>query len=58
MSDFKSTVKETAGSAEEELGEALHDDKMANSGRMLRNEGRVGNGKLPKMTKPGTQKQD
>jgi hypothetical protein len=56
MSNLKSTVKETAGSAEEELGEALHDSKMANSGRALRNEGRVGNGKAPKLTKPGTQK--
>lgn len=56
MSDFKSSVKETAGGAEEELGEALHNTKMANKGRALRNEGRVGNGKSPKLTTPGTTK--
>ena len=53
---IKSTIKKTAGSAEEELGEAMHNDKMANKGRALRNQGRVGNGKAPKTTKPGSLK--
>lgn len=52
----KSSIKETVGAAEEELGEALHDAKMADKGRAMRNEGRIGNGKLPKTTIPGTQK--
>lgn len=53
---IKSTVKETVGAAEEELGEALKNDEMADKGRATRNEGRIGNGKLPKTTEPGTQK--
>lgn len=52
----KSSIKETVGAAEEELGEALHNTKMTAKGRVLRNEGRIGNGKLPKTTIPGTQK--
>ncbi len=52
----KSSIKETVGSAEEELGEATHNTKMADKGRALRNEGRIGNGKLPKTSVPGTQK--
>ena len=52
----KSSIKETVGAAEEELGEALHNNKMTAKGRVLRNEGRIGNGKLPKTTVPGTQK--
>ena len=52
----KSSIKETAGAAEEELGEALHNDKMAEKGRRMRNEGRVGNGKMPKVTKVGSEK--
>jgi len=53
---MKSSIKETAGGAEEELGEALNNDKMAEKGRRLRNEGRVGNGKMPKVTKVGAEK--
>ncbi|ESQ77727.1 hypothetical protein [Asticcacaulis sp. AC402] len=53
---IKSTIKETVGAAEEELGEALHNDKMADKGRALRNEGRIGSGKLPKTSVPGTEK--
>ena len=47
-------TKEAAGFAKEELGEALDNDKMANEGRALRNEGRIEDGKLPKLTTPGT----
>ena len=53
---IKSSIKETTGKAEEELGEALHDEKMADKGRQMRNEGRIGNGKLPKTSAPGTEK--
>ena len=56
MSNIKSSLKETAGGVEEELGEALHNEKMAEKGRRLRNEGRVGNGKMPKVTKVGAEK--
>jgi uncharacterized protein YjbJ (UPF0337 family) len=52
----KASLKETTGAAEEELGEALGDAKMAAKGRQLRNEGRVENGKSAKTTVPGTQK--
>ncbi|ESQ91575.1 hypothetical protein ABAC460_06200 [Asticcacaulis sp. AC460] len=53
---IKSSIKETVGAAEEELGEAVHNDKMADKGRALRNEGRIGNGKLPKTSVPGSEK--
>ncbi len=53
---IKSSIKETTGKAEEELGEALHNEKMADKGRQMRNEGRIGNGKLPKTSVPGTEK--
>ena len=53
---IKSIIKETTGKAEEELGEALHNEKMADNGRPMRNEGRIGNGKLPKTSIPGTEK--
>jgi uncharacterized protein YjbJ (UPF0337 family) len=53
---IKSSIKETAGAAEEELGEAVHNEKMAEKGRRMRNEGRVGNGKMPKVTKVGSEK--
>ena len=56
MSNMKSSIKEAAGSAEEELGEAVHNDKMAHKGRQLRNEGRIGNGKAPKVQKVGSEK--
>ena len=52
----KASIKETTGAAEEELGEALGDTKMADKGRQMRNEGRIENGKTPKTTVPGTQK--
>jgi uncharacterized protein YjbJ (UPF0337 family) len=50
----KGKTKEAAGFIEEETGEMLHDDEMAQKGRNLRNEGRIEDGKLPKLTKPGT----
>jgi uncharacterized protein YjbJ (UPF0337 family) len=53
----KASIKETTGAAEEELGEALGDAHMAHKGRALRNEGRIENGKVPKTTVPGTQKE-
>ncbi len=53
----KASIKETTGAAEEELGEALGDSKMADKGRQMRNEGRIENGKTPKTTVPGTQKE-
>jgi len=54
MSSIKSNLKEAAGYVEEETGEALKRDKMAQQGRDLRNEGRVEKGEPPKTTKPGT----
>ncbi len=51
---IKGKAKEAAGFVKEETGEKLKDDKMANEGRELRNEGRASDGKAPKTTKPGT----
>ncbi|UDF03205.1 hypothetical protein [Asticcacaulis sp. AND118] len=56
MGDFKGSIKETAGAAEEELGEAVGNDKMAIEGRKLRNEGRIEKGKLPKVNPVGSEK--
>ena len=56
MSNVKSSLKEVTGSVEEELGEAMGNDRMAHKGRQLRNEGRVGNGKAPKLNKVGSDK--
>jgi hypothetical protein len=53
---IKDSIKEGAGFIEEETGEMLDDNEMAEKGRHLRNKGRVGNGKMPKLTKPGTNK--
>jgi len=50
----KGHTKEAAGFIKEETGEMLHNEKMAQEGRDLRNEGRIEDGKLPKMHKPGT----
>jgi uncharacterized protein YjbJ (UPF0337 family) len=47
-------TKEAAGYVKEETGEALKNPKMAQEGRNLRNEGRIEDGKLPKVTIPGT----
>ena len=50
----KGSIKEAAGFVKEETGEKLNDNKMAQEGRNLRNEGRIEDGKAPKLTKPGT----
>ena len=50
----KGAIKEAAGFVKEESGEKFKDPKMAQEGRNLRNEGRVEDGKMPKLTKPGT----
>lgn len=51
---IKGNVKEAAGYVKEETGEKFKDNKMAQEGRDLRNEGRIEDGKAPKTTKPGT----
>ncbi len=56
MGSLKANVKEAAGYVEEETGELLNKDKVAQKGRDLRNEGRVEKGEWPKTTKPGTTK--
>lgn len=56
MTNLKATVKEKAGYVEEEIGEAIGNDKMAQKGRDLRNEGKIENGKAPKLTPVGTTK--
>jgi hypothetical protein len=48
------SVKEAAGFIKEETGEKLKNAKMAQDGRNLRNEGRIEDGKAPKLTVPGT----
>lgn len=50
----KGSIKEAAGFVKEETGEKLKNEKMAQEGRNLRNEGRVEDGKAPKLHKPGT----
>jgi uncharacterized protein YjbJ (UPF0337 family) len=50
----KGMVEEAAGKIKEETGEFLKNNKMAQEGRDLRNEGRVQDGKMPKTTPPGT----
>lgn len=50
----KGSIKEAAGFIKEETGEKLNNDKMAQEGRDLRNEGRIEDGKAPKTTVPGT----
>ena len=49
----KGNIKEAAGFLKEETGEILKNDKMAREGRNLRNEGRMQDGELPKMTPIG-----
>ena len=50
----KGKTKEAAGFIEEEAGEMFRDEEMAQKGRNLRNEGRIEDGKAPKLTRPGT----
>lgn len=47
-------IKEAAGFIKEETGEKLKNERMAQEGRDLRNEGRLEDGKPMKTTKPGT----
>ena len=54
MTEIKSKIKEGAGYIEEEAGELVGSEKTADKGRQLRNEGRMEQGKAPKLTKPGT----
>ena len=54
---IKGNIKEAAGFVKEEMFEhgTSEDSKIkAQEGRDLRNEGRIEDGKLPKVTKPGT----
>ena len=53
----KGKLKEAAGFIEEELyehGDSIESKRKAAEGRALRNEGRLEDGKAPKMTTPGT----
>ena len=57
----KGKIKEAAGYVEEETfehGTSPEAKKKAQEGRDLRNEGRIEDGKLPKMTTPGTGKSE
>lgn len=53
---IKSKTERAAGYVKEETGEALNKQRMANEGRALRNQGRIKEGKAPKMGTPNTQK--
>ena len=53
----KGNLKEAAGFVKEEMyehGTSAESKKKAQEGRDLRNEGRIEDGKMPKLTKPGT----
>ena len=55
---IKGQIKEAAGYVEEELfehGDSPESKRKAQEGRDLRNEGRIEDGKLPKLTTPGTE---
>jgi len=47
-------IKEGAGYLEEETGEMLKKKRLATKGRALRNKGRMEDGKMPKLTPPGS----
>ncbi len=54
---MKGSIKETAGFIKEELyehGDTPESRRKAQEGRDLRNEGRIEDGKAPKLTTPGT----
>ena len=54
---IKGEIKEAAGYLKEEAyehGKSYKSQQKAQEGRDLRNEGRIEDGKLPKLTKPGT----
>lgn len=50
----KGKIEEGAGFIEEEIGEMMGNQKMAQKGRNLRNEGRTMDGKPKKTTVPGS----
>jgi hypothetical protein len=53
----KGEIKEATGFVKEEAyehGKSPESQKKAQEGRDLRNEGRIEDGKQPKITKPGT----
>lgn len=55
----KGRIKEAAGTVKEEAfehGKSATSRKKAQEGRSLRNEGRIEDGKLPKLSKPGSGK--
>ncbi len=54
---IKGHAKEAAGFVKEEMnehGKSAESQKKAQEGRELRNEGRIEDGKAPKMTPPGS----
>jgi len=54
---IKGHAKGAAGFSKEEMnehGKSAESQKKAEEGRELRNEGRIEDGKAPKMTPPGT----
>ncbi len=55
---IKGNIKEAAGFIKEETGEKLKNPQMAQEGRNLRNEGRMEDGELPKLTPVGTENKD
>lgn len=55
----KGKIKEAAGTIKEEAfehGKSAKSKRKAQEGRNLRNEGRIQDGKAPKLSKPGTGK--
>lgn len=58
---IKGKMKEAAGFVKEELyehGTSSESQKKAQEGRDLRNEGRIEDGKTPKVTTPGTHQEE
>jgi uncharacterized protein YjbJ (UPF0337 family) len=51
---IKGNIKEGAGFIKEEIGEKRGNMRQAQEGRDLRNEGRMEDGKMPKLTIPGS----
>ena len=54
MGKVTGAIKEAAGFVQEEFNEKTNDAAAAQEGRDLRNEGRIEQGKMPKLTTPGT----
>jgi hypothetical protein len=58
---IKGEIKEAAGYLKEEMnehGKSPESQRKAQEGRDLRNEGRIEDGKAPKMSEPGAAKPD